>query len=941
MSSQQGKWAEATRMILAAIDIEAEYERLGVRISKRAKPSATGWLACHSIDRHDKNASASINVGDGPARGRYHDFGGGGESLSLWEFAAVHDGRFRKDWRLARRYYAEQTKIELPDGDEDLAADQFEFFPLTAGMALTWSRKKPGVSAQAIFSAGGRGARWPKSLANSPALQQQLIVFPMFGELLLDGEPTGWHCVKASGDKISIYQGKRDDGQANEPKLLKVMTKGTPGLMNTGGLARLAEANVVWIVEGISDLLATQAALDEAATADPAFAAHVVLSAGAASYHPKSEWLHHFAGKDVRVCFDVDPPESGQAGQKAAGVWCAALLGVADTVRCVKLPFTPSKEPGAKKDLRDYFNSGKTYAELWGFSETFAPLKADSAELAKKFEATLARLGVVVIGQIEGTTAIEVFSSSLNKKTAIKDVSRFDYIAAVRDLGGDIVDQHVDESLEASNGKLSMKDVRKAIAWAGGESWLSKKPAVGLGVWKVDDLLVLVGARAAYTWDGERLTRCDKPVVNGQRLDFGSDDWFDAEELGRLLHLAQDPEWRHDALLEAILLFDQWDNWRYKQTPQLLGGLVLATFVQSIWDFRPQVGILGGSNTGKTTLLQAIEGMLGNLALRCSKPSEAGIRQEIQNTSRVILIDEFEADHNRPKVLHMLRTSSRGDRIVRGTSTQKGASFGLRHIAWAFSVELGLNEQADANRFMVLPLQPLPPNRAPKITMPSPAELHALGQKLLATAIVLAPEALKLADAIKRQPYELDGRTVELYSAPAAMFALASNQSRTEALQRTGLFLREFASEDRRTETDEEALIKDIYHASIMLPGGKRRTIASLIRDEVVESAPGQALNREELLDNVGIKLLTFPKRVFFCHRKVRELLQGTRFRDMAVDQILERLPDAKKGRERMIGQRPYGVTIKMSVIDAIVYGADDEQRPDLGENELNNPENF
>lgn len=939
MSSQREKWAEATRMILAAIDIEAEYERFGVRIEKRAKPSAAGWLACHARGRNDKNASASINVGDGPARGRYHDFGGGGESLSFWEIAADEDPRFRKDWRLARRYYAEQTKLELPDGDEDLAADQFEFFPITAGMALTYARKKSGVSAQAIMSLGGRGARWPKSLSNSPALQQQLIVFPMFGELLLDGDPIGWHCVKSAGDKIALYQGKRDDGKPNEPKLLKTMTKGTPGLMNVGGLARLAEAKVVWIVEGISDLLATQAALDAAA---PDFTDHVVLSAGASSYHPKSEWLHHFTGKDVRICFDVDPPESQEAGQKAAGVWCAAMLGVAEAVRCVRLPFTPSKEPGAKKDLRDYFNLGKKYADLWSFSETFHALKADSQELARKFEATLARLGVVVIGQVEGTPAIEIFSTRLNKKTVVKEISRFDYIAAVRDIGGDIVDEHVDEALEASNGKLSMKDVRKAIAWAGGESWLSKKPAVGLGVWKVDDLLVLVGARAAYTWDGERLTRCDKPVVNGQRLDFGADEWFDPEELGRLLHLAKDVNWRRDVIGEALDLFLQWDNWRLKKTPELLVGLYLASLVQSIWEFRPQVGVVGGPATGKTVLLQTMAAMLGNLVMRCSKPSEAGIRQAIENTSKVIEIDEFEADHNRQRVLALLRTSSRGDQIVRGTSHQRGASFGLRHIAWTWSTELGLGEQADASRFIVLPLQPLPAGRPSKLQIPPPHELAALGQRLLAVAVTCAPEALKLVDAVKREVQGYDVRTAELYSVPSTIFSVANGDSRQDAVRRLGWTLYEFASKERRTATDEETLIWEIYGADVTLPGGKRETVASIIRNEVVESAPGQAVNREQLLDRVGIKLLSFPKRVFFYPRKIKsELLRLTHFKEVAIDQLLERLPTAKKGRERMLGQRPYGIAVEMNVIDQVVYGADDEQRPNLAEDELNNPENF
>lgn len=930
MSNQSPKWAEAERLILAALDIEAEYVRMGLRVDHRHKPSQSGWLACHAHGRQDKNPSASINVGDGPIRGRYHDFGGGGESVSFWDFAAQHDGRFRGDWRIARRFYAAQTKIELPDGPEEDPADSFEFFDITAGMLLNYSRKKPGVSAQAIRDLGGRGARYPKGLDN-PAMQQQCIAFPMYGEFLLDGEPTGWHVVRADGGKVSVYQGK-----GNEPKLIKTMTKGAYGLMNVAGLAKLAEAKVVWVVEGITDLLALQTALP----AEFEDGAHVAVSAGGASYHPRPEWAQHFAGKDVRICFDVDPVESQEAGQKAAGVWCAAVIGTAATVRNVKLPFTGAAD--GPKDLRDYFLSGKSYADLWEFSETFTPLKPDSVELARAHEATLARLGIIVIGQVGDTEAIEVFSRSLNKKTTIKAVSRWDYTAAIRDIGGDVVTKHIDRSVEASNGKLCMNDVRDAIAWAGGETSLSKQPAVGVGISKVGELLVLVGARSAYVWDGHKLACTDRPVVNGQRLDFGADAWFEAEELSRLLHLAQDPAWRKAVLEETTLLFARWDNWKFKGTAQLLAGLVLATWVQSIWEFRPQIGIVGGPVTGKTVLLQVISQIFGNLATRCAKPSEAGIRAMIENTFKILLIDEFEADHNRAKVLGLLRTSSRGEKVARSNSAQKAVMHGLKHIAWMFSIELGLSEQADASRFIVLPLKPLNPNEAPKLTVPEQRELAALGQRLLATAIVLAPEALKLAEAIKRHQYGVNVRTAELYSVGSAMYSLAFGDTHGAAIERAGWTLREFAGDERRGETDEEALVWAIYGALVQLAGGARKTVASLINDEIVESAPGTPVNRADALDQVGIKIATYPKRLFVHPKKVcGELLKGTRFKDMDIAQILERIPTSKYERQVMKGSRPRGVSIELAQIHKIIYGEDAESSPDLREVELSDADKF
>jgi hypothetical protein len=106
-------WRELDRRILAGLDIRAEYEALGARIVGR-RESASGWLACRAFGREDRNPSAAINVGDGPARGKYVDHGGGDlhNSYSLWDVAARY-GNFL-GWRDARDHYARKAGIDLP-----------------------------------------------------------------------------------------------------------------------------------------------------------------------------------------------------------------------------------------------------------------------------------------------------------------------------------------------------------------------------------------------------------------------------------------------------------------------------------------------------------------------------------------------------------------------------------------------------------------------------------------------------------------------------------------------------------------------------------------------------------------------------------------------------------------------------------------------------------
>lgn len=334
MADAKLKWQEATQQILQSLDIAAEYALLGVRMAGggKAKVSAKGWMQCHAIDREDVSPSAGINVGDGPMRGRYKDFAGDGKTINLFDFAATKAGKFGGDWKQARNHYARQTGVKLPEGAEELVADRLELYDASFGVLSAYAAGKPGVTVRALKAVGAKGARWPKGL--SAEKTNHVLAFPMYGSALLDLEPTAWHLVSSQPRlKIRVFQGK-----GNPDKLEKTLTLGEYGLMGVDALNRLADAEVVWIVEGISDLLAlTEAWLawrDE--VGEVVANKHVVISAGGTSYQCKPEWVDLFAGKDCRVCFDVgDKDDAGQSGAKA---WARTLLKVAKCVRNVALP---------------------------------------------------------------------------------------------------------------------------------------------------------------------------------------------------------------------------------------------------------------------------------------------------------------------------------------------------------------------------------------------------------------------------------------------------------------------------------------------------------------------------------------------------------------------------------------------------------------------------
>jgi hypothetical protein len=65
-------WKNVGREILERLDIFSEYERLGVRFTKRS-PGKSGWVDCYALGREESIPSAAVNVGGGKFRGRYKD----------------------------------------------------------------------------------------------------------------------------------------------------------------------------------------------------------------------------------------------------------------------------------------------------------------------------------------------------------------------------------------------------------------------------------------------------------------------------------------------------------------------------------------------------------------------------------------------------------------------------------------------------------------------------------------------------------------------------------------------------------------------------------------------------------------------------------------------------------------------------------------------------
>lgn len=972
------EWDAARDEILRKLDVEALFTRWGVRFTTRGA-NANGWKECFPVEREAGHPAACCGVGDNSdTRGRYKDMGGNHTSLNLWEFAARFGGY--TDWRDARRKLAADVGVKLPEGAEpDSAADKIEFNVAQTGMLYDeWCKARPPITVSAVKMVGGRLAAWPKKAFGDA--QQTVVCFPVYGEKGVHADPVNWVMFRADGKDLSIFKGKD-----KEPDLRRMNTvKGMgPGLLNAAALNNLAHAEVVWKVEGVSDMVALQGMIPEALRTK-----HIVLTNAFGCAERVETWvINLLANKDVRIIGDADHP-----GQLGAKKWMEHLRPRAACVRNVILPYPI--EPKHGKDLRDYLAEGATYEMLLALSEKAIPavpvavpggvlpgmdgaptmpaaspstsavmppasgssiastataiahaaatavssasvppppippttgggsppLPGDDSHLPIETRDHLARSGLHVLGHHPGG-AVEVFSASTRQMHRINNVGRVSYPELLL-IGGQLVCDNVTDARDPVPGKIPVQWVQNAVGLAAAAVNLEDASPLAQGVWRVDNCPVIVSGGEACVLDVTPATPTlrviDVPRVGRQLLEFSpSEAWFDFSTLPGLLTAASTPAGRADPLDRMREILANWP-WRFGCDVEVVLGLVLATWLQTFWRWRPLVAITGPAGVGKTTLIEdVLAKFFGRLGCVMNKPTEAAIRQRVGSRGTVIIVDEFEAGIHREKVLELFRTTSRGGDIYRGTADQRGRKYGLRHVPWTAAIESGLIREADKSRFIVLELTRIAAARFGRLRLPTASQMEDLGKQILAGCLLTARRAIELYDLLKEtHAARVHGRVIECYAVPVAALAAYRGTPYEDARDHLLTILAEKGLAET-TLSDEGDLLRAIMESFVDMGGSRgRRSVSGILHSESLYNENREALERH------GVALVSCrpgPRssaiddhaRVFFNASAIkRHLLRGTRWEEMDVEQLLRRLDGAVVSQRRIDSARVRGVEL-------------------------------
>ena len=549
-------------------------------------------------------------------------------------------------------------------------------------------------------------------------------------------------------------------------------------------------------------------------------------------------------------------------------------------------------------------------------------------KLSTRMEERMLRgIGIDVLGEVPYTDYIELYSTCHRKTQRV--VVRNLTIPDLYKICGPPARDKINESPEPDADKCSLLQVKKAIAIISGFSTLRDCSKRGPGVWRgkslqgneTREIIIVNGGEVMKLNSRREVKRLKSPRSGGLLLDIGRGErWCSYEDLMLNLDKAKnDRQWVVDTVNQITEVFSRW-SWRNQAVdPMVMTGMVLATWIQTLWKWRPMVAVIGSSGAGKTTLLQAIggadssRGLFGALAMLSSQSSEAGIRQAIKHDATILMLDEFEDSKERAKILNLLRTASRGAKMLKGSTSQSGESFGLQQIAWVAAIEVGLKKEPDRNRFIMLELVPPPAEKANKLQVPDEHWLADHGQKLLAIALAHAHIAVPLAVELKSTVVEgIDRRVIESYAVPASILATCIGGGKEAAVT----LLKNMLTGVEKVEqgrSDADDLMFDIFASRVDCGHGLRMSVSQILSDVSL-----YATHRAQL-EQHGIAVCNdvesgMPSKIFFAHKFVtRHLLRGTEWESQSIDQMLKRIPGAKGGRMRLSGSHPGGVFVPLS----------------------------
>ena len=589
-----------------------------------------------------------------------------------------------------------------------------------------------------------------------------------------------------------------------------------------------------------------------------------------------------------------------------------------------------------KGDVLDWLAMGNTGEELRNLVESAVEHGTDDPEVDEEDaedplsvdvdKEIMASLGIDVLG-ITDRGYVKVFSDYHKRVDEIRDVDKLTLTKLLAICGPSVRSKIYEGQDDTPASMTKLKHVKQAISVLAGFRMLDEDLELGVGVWyrKDDDgklCWVLVGAGESAVLNGELRSNA-KPRFGDNILALTNNEpWYQFDQLQAAVD-NYSPDFASQVCSQLEDWFSCWKFAHQDETPALLTGLVLASWIQTVWPWRPQIALSGQSSSGKSSLFNLLcdgdgGGIFGRLGIKSDSPTAAGLRQAVGNTSSIPIADELENSKDRPKLFEMLRSSGSGGQILRGSANHKAQSFGLRHMVWIGSTETGLEKEADLNRFIKISL--LKPDRDESGKLPeiAPGVLSAFGVKTIVVAMRCYERAAQIVRMIlESKPTANDIRIIQSFAVPAAMYAAAMGMDDQQSVDVFCSMIGITESEDDVISMQDD-LVSTILGSTIKVNKEDETVSMAIMRRDVnLESSPALAnagiriLSPEELRVINGVP--TDGYYLFIATAQVkRTILKDTNYKFQNISEILRRVRGAVKSKQRINGSPMSGIMIPL-----------------------------
>jgi putative DNA primase/helicase len=166
---------------------------------------------------------------------------------------------------------------------------------------------------------------------------------------------------------------------------------------------------------------------------------------------------------------------------------------------------------------------------------------------------------------------------------------------------------------------------------------------------------------------------------------------------------------------ERIVDLAEGFRWTKPASSALLCGWIALAPICGALKWRPHVWLSGGAGSGKSTILERfVHPLLNNFDIFAQgNTTEAGLRQKLRTDALPVLFEESEQNEDRDRVrmqhvLSLMRQSSTEThaRTYKGTIGGHSMEFAVRSMFCLASIQVGIKQQADAERISILALRP-------------------------------------------------------------------------------------------------------------------------------------------------------------------------------------------------------------------------------------------